>query len=202
MDSKGKVKGKKYGRVTITAKAKDGSGVKATCKLTVGYGITYKLNKGKNNSKNPAAYYNEKVKLQNPSRKGYAFKGWYTDKKFKKKITTIKKGTKKNYTLYAKWEKIKVKKTELTSAKNNKSKQIALKYKKLSGAKGYEISYSTDKKLKKSVTKKTTSKTSYTIKNLKKGKTYYVRVRAYKKDSAGKKVYSGYTKVKKIKVSK
>lgn len=78
MDSKGKVKGKKYGRVTITAKAKDGSGVKATCKLTVGYGITYKLNKGKNNSKNPAAYYNEKVKLQNPSRKGYAFKGWYT----------------------------------------------------------------------------------------------------------------------------
>ncbi|RKJ62735.1 hypothetical protein D7Y06_16660 [Roseburia sp. 1XD42-69] len=52
------------------------------------------------------------------------------------------------------------------------------------------------------MTKKTTSKTSYTIKNLKKGKTYYVRVRAYKKDSAGKKVYSGYTKVKKIKVSK
>ena len=202
VDSKGKVKGKKYGRVTITAKAKDGSGVKATCKLTVGYGITYKLNKGKNNSKNTAAYYNEKVKLQNPSRKGYAFKGWYTDKKFKKKITTIKKGTKKNYTLYAKWEKIKVKKTELTSAKNNKSKQIALKYKKVSGAKRYEISYSTDKKFKKSVTKKTTSKTSYTIKNLKKGKTYYVRVRAYKKDSAGKKVYSGYTKVKKIKVSK
>lgn len=202
VNSKGKVTGKKYGRVTITATAKDGSGVKATCKLTVGYGITYKLNKGKNNSKNPAAYYNEKVKLEKPSRKGYAFKGWYTDKKFKKKITTIKKGTKKNYTLYAKWEKIKVKKTELTSAKNSKSKQIALKYKKVSGAKGYEISYSTDKKFKKSVTKKTTGKTSYTIKNLKKGKTYYVRVRAYKKDSAGKKVYSGYTSAKKIKVKK
>ncbi|MCM1256412.1 MAG: Ig-like domain-containing protein [Roseburia sp.] len=202
VNSKGKVTGKKYGRVTITATAKDGSGVKATCKLTVGYGITYKLNKGKNNSDNPAAYYNEKVTLKNPSRKGYAFKGWYTDKKFKKKITTIKKGAKKNYTLYAKWEKIKVKKTELTSVKNNKSKQIALKYKKVSGAKGYEISYSTDKKFKKSVTKKTTSKTSYTIKNLTKGKTYYVRVRAYKKDSAGKKVYSGFTNVKKIKVKK
>lgn len=202
VDSKGKVKGKKYGRVTITAKAKDGSSVKATCKLTVGYGITYKLNKGKNNSKNPAAYYNEKVKLENPSRKGYAFKGWYTDKKFKEKITTIKKGTKKNYTLYAKWEKIKVKKTELTSAKNNKSKQIVVKYKKVSGVKGYEISYSTDKKFKKSVTKKTTGKTRYTIKNLKKGKTYYVRVRAYKKDSAGKKVYSKYSNVKKLKINK
>ena len=134
---------------------------------------------------------------------GYEFHFYgNTDKKFKKKITTIKKGTKKNYTLYAKWEKIKVNKTELTSAKNNKSKQIALKYKKVSGAKGYEISYSTDKKFKKSVTKKTTSKTSYTIKNLKKGKTYYVRVRAYKKDSAGKKVYSKYSNVKKLKISK
>ncbi len=107
VDNKGKVKGKKYGRVTITAKAKDGSGVKATCKLTVGYGITYKLNKGKNNSENPTVYYNEKVKLRKPSRKGYVFKGWYTDKKFKKKITVIKKGTKKNYTLYAKWKKSK-----------------------------------------------------------------------------------------------
>lgn len=107
VDSKGKVKGKKYGRMTITAKAKDGSGVKATCKLTVGYGITYKLNKGKNNSENPTVYYNEKVKLRKPSHKGYVFKGWYTDEKFKKKITVIKKGTKKNYTLYAKWKKSK-----------------------------------------------------------------------------------------------
>lgn len=202
VDSKGKVKGIKYGKVTITAMAKDGSGVKATCKLTVGYGITYKLNKGTNNSSNPAAYYNEKVTLKNPGRKGYAFKGWYTDKNFKNKITTIKKGTKKNYTLYAKWEKIKVSKTQIISAKNSKSKQIALKYKKVSGAKGYEISYSTDKNFKKSVTKKTTAKTSCNLTKLKSGKTYYVRVRAYKKDSAGKKVYSGYSKVQKIKVTK
>lgn len=196
------VKGIKYGKVTITATAKDGSGVKAACKLTVGYGITYKLGKGTNNSKNPAAYYNEKVALKNPSRKGYAFKGWYTDKNFKNKITTIKKGTKKNYTLYAKWEKIKVSKTQITSAKNSKSKQIALKYKKVSGAKGYEISYSTDKNFKKSVTKKTTTRTSCNLTKLKKGKTYYVRVRAYKKDSAGKKVYGSYSKVQKIKVTK
>lgn len=202
VDSKGKVKGIKYGKVTITATAKDGSGVKAACKLTVGYGIAYKLGKGTNNSKNPAAYYNEKVALKNPSRKGYAFKGWYTDKNFKNKITTIKKGTKKNYTLYAKWEKIKVSKTQIISAKNNKSKQIALKYKKVSGAKGYEISYSTDKKFKKSVTKKTTSRTSCNLTKLKKGKTYYVRVRAYKKDSAGKKVYGSYSKAQKIKVTK
>lgn len=70
---------------------------------------------------------------------------------------------------------------------NSKSKQILLKYKKVSGAKGYEISYSTDKKFKKAVTKKNTAKTSYTISKLKKGKIYYVRIRAYKMDSTGKK---------------
>ena len=202
VNSSGKVTAKSYGTATITVTSKADSTIKATCKITVPYTITYKLNGGTNNSKNPSTYYNQKISLKNPTRKGYEFKGWYTDSKFKKKITTIKKGTKKNYTLYAKWEKVTVKKTSITSAKNSKSKQIAIKYKKVSGAKGYEVSYSTDKKFKKSVTKKNTTKTSYTIKSLKKGKTYYVRVRAYKIDSAGKKVYGKYTTVKKVKVSK
>ena len=58
------------------------------------------------------------------------------------------------------------------------------------------------KKFKKSVTKKTSTKTTYTIKKLKKSKTYYVRVRAYKIDSAGKKVYSKYSKVVKVSIKK
>lgn len=98
--------------------------------------------------------------------------------------------------------KFTVKKAAITSAKNSKKKQIIVKYKKVSGAKGYEISYSTNKKFKKSVIKKTTKKTTYTIKKLKKGKTYYVRVRAYKIDSTGKKVYGKYSAVKKVKVKK
>ena len=85
---------------------------------------------------------------------------------------------------------------------NNPYTAILLKYKKVSGAKGYEISYSTDKKFKKAVTKKNTAKTSYTISKLKKGKTYYVRIRAYKMDSTGKKVYGKYSSVKKVKISK
>lgn len=140
--------------------------------------------------------------MKSPTRKGYIFKGWYTDKKYKNKIKTISKSAKKDYTLYAKWEKVKVSKTAVKSAKNSKSKQILLTYKKVSGAKGYEISYSTDKKFKKAVTKKTTKKTSYTIKKLKKGSVYYVRVRAYKTDSAGKKVYGKYSSVKKVKITK
>ncbi len=171
MDGKGKVTGKAAGRATITVISSENSSCKASCTVTVPYTINYKLNKGKNNSKNPDSYYRQKVTLKDPTRKGYAFKGWYTDKKFKNKIKSIGKNANKNYTLYAKWEKVTVKKAQISSAKNGRSKQLLLKYKKVQGAKGYEISYSTDKKFKKGVTKKTTGKTSYTIKGLKKGKT-------------------------------
>ena len=202
VSSTGKVTAKGGGVATITATAKDGSGVKASCKITVKYKITYLLNGGTNHKSNPSTYYNEKVTLRSPTRKAYVFKGWYTDKKFKNKITSIKKESAKDYTLYAKWEKVTVSKTTITSAKNSKSKTIALKYKKSASAKGYEIVYSTDKNFKKSVIKKTSTKTSYTIKSLKKGKTYYVKVRAYKLDSTGKKIYSGYSKSVKVKITK
>ena len=50
--------------------------------------------------------------------------------------------------------------------------------------------------------KSTTTKTSVRFKKLKKGKTYYVKVRAYKKDSANSKVYGSYSAVKKVKIKK
>ena len=202
VDANGSVTAKAPGRTKITVTSSENSSYQASCTVTVPYKITYKLNKGKNNASNPSTYYGKKVTLKNPSRKGYAFAGWYTDAKFKKKITSISSSAKSDYILYAKWTKVKVAKASLTSAKNSKSKQILLKYKKVSGAKGYEISYSTDKKFKKAVTKKNTAKTSYTISKLKKGKTYYVRIRAYKIDSTGKKVYGKYSSVKKVKISK
>ena len=146
------------GTATIKATAKDGSGVSASCK------ITYKLGKGKNNDQNPEYYYNQKVNLKAASKKGYAFKGWYTDSKYTKKITTIAKNSKKNITVYAKWEKVVVKK----------------------GA----------------VKKVTVTGTSKTLSKLSKGKTYYVKVRAYKKDSTGAKVYGSFSSVKKVKISK
>lgn len=71
------------------------------------YTIKYELNGGIMGSKsNPTKYYvNTKTfKLNAPEREGYTFKGWYTEKNFKYKITQIKKGTRKNYKLYAKWQ--------------------------------------------------------------------------------------------------
>lgn len=167
------------------------------------YKITYKLNKGKNNKKNPKTYTSaKKVVLKKPTRKGYAFKGWYTDRKCTKKITSIKKGSKKNYTVYAKWSKVKVKKTTGLKVTNTKGKNLVVKYFKVSGAKGYQITYATNSKFTKGKKVVNTTKRTKTIQKLKKGKTYYVRVRAYKKDSTGRKVYGKYSTVKKIKITK
>ena len=71
------------------------------------YTITYNLNKGKNNKNNPSSYNitTKTIKLKSPTRKGYTFKGWYSDKKCTKKVTQIKKGSTGNVTLYAKWKK-------------------------------------------------------------------------------------------------
>lgn len=71
------------------------------------YTIKYKLNGGKNSKKNPSCYYNttKTIKLKKPTKKGYTFKGWYTDKQCRKKVTAIKKGSSGQKTLYAKWQK-------------------------------------------------------------------------------------------------
>ena len=202
VDKNGKVKALQNGTATIKATAKDGSGVSASCKITVGYKITYKLGKGKNNDQNPEYYYNQKINLKAASKKGYAFKGWYTDSKYTKKITTIAKNSKKNITVYAKWEKVVVKKGAVKKVTALSGKKAKVTLQKVSSADGYEIVYSTDKKFKKNVKKETVTGTSKTLSKLSKGKTYYVKVRAYKKDSTGAKVYGSFSGAKKVKISK
>lgn len=81
----------------------DGDGICDNMK----YSIKYNLKGGKNNKKNPSYYYStsKTIKLKNPTKKGYKFKGWYVDKKYKNKVTSIKKGSFGKKTLYAKWKK-------------------------------------------------------------------------------------------------
>ena len=100
--------------------------------------------------------------------------------------------------------KVTVKKTTLKSAKNAKGKKLVVKWNKNTAGNGYQIQYSTSKKFAKGNKTKTISKnktTSYTIKKLKKKKTYYVRIRTYKKVS-GKTYYSGWSSVKKATIKK
>lgn len=97
----------------------------------------------------------------------------------------------------------KVSKPNSTSIKKlaNGKKSFTVTLAKVSGVKGYQIQYSTDKKFKnnnKSVTVNKQKTTKTTVKKLKSKKTYFVRVRTYKTVN-GKKVYSSWSKVKSIK---
>ena len=94
-------------------------------------------------------------------------------------------------------------KVSIKSAKNSGKKKITVTWKKQSKVMGYQIQYATKSSFKsaKKVTVKGASKTKTTISKLKKGKTYYVKVRAYVK-SGGKTVYGKWSAVKKVKIRK
>ena len=86
------------------------------------------------------------------------------------------------------------------SAKNNKKKTVTLTWKKVKGAKGYQVQYAVNTVFSKRKTK-TTTKTKLVVKSLKKRKTYSFRVRAYKLDGK-KKIYGKWSTVKRVKIKK
>ena len=117
---------------------------------------------------------------------------------FRFKITAVvggKEGARsKPYKVVTNPRKVKTK-----LAKSTKKRKITFKWKKTTGT-GYQYQWSTSKKFKKNYLTKTTKKTSVTISTSKSRKTYFVRVRAYKTHSNGKKYYGKWSKVKKVKV--
>lgn len=160
---------------------------------------------GKAKTKTMTVAYDEVYgKLPSPKRKGYKFKGWYTKKSGGKKVTEksycMETG---KHTLYARWTKVKTAKASIKKL-TPKTKALVVQWKKVKGANGYEVSYSTSKKFTKKTTKTKTIKNNktlkLTIKKLKAKKKYYVRVRAFKYDSYGKKIYGKWSQIKKIKV--
>ena len=93
--------------------------------------------------------------------------------------------------------------TTLTTAKNLSGRKAQITWKKNGYVTGYEIQYSVNKNFR-SGSKKTVSgasKTKYTLTKLQKNKTYYVRIRTYKK-SGTKKYYSSWSKIKAVRIRK
>ena len=133
-----------------------------------------------------------------PSRKGYLFAGWYQGSRkynFTSAVNT-------DLTLTAKWTRVKTAKAMKLSVKNKKGRKAVVSIKKTKGAKGYQICYTTDRRFKKGKKQVLTVKTNRVISKLKKGKTYYFKVRAYKIDSAGQKVFGAYSKAVKLRITK
>lgn len=89
---------------------------------------------------------------------------------------------------------------KILSLKNKKGRKIQIKIKKQAGVSGYQIAYGTKKSINKSK-KKLTTKQTVTLKKMKKNRTYYIAVRAYKKVN-GEKIYGKWSSMKRIKVRK
>lgn len=169
------------------------------------YTLDYDLCGGKNAAGNPKTLaVGSAVTLKKPSRAGYSFKGWMCGKTLITKLTA--KRAKANadedgvVRLIAVWKKVSVAKPAKPTLSSAKAGRLTVKLKKVSGAKGYQIQYSAKKTFPKASAKtKNTAKVKLTLK-AKSGKTWYVRVRAWKKDSAGKKVYGDWSQRAKVKV--
>lgn len=177
--------------------------------ITPNYQVTFYANGGYIGSKSTKSISNAGYmygagigKLPGVKRKGYAFLGWYTQKSGGKKISGSTAVT-ADAAYYARWAKINSKKKAvLSSVKNHAAKSMRIKIKKLNVATGFQIRYSTHQNMKSSKKKDVTENTCI-IKKLKKGKTYYVQVRMYQKESvSGKKKYAAWSKTKSVKIKK
>ena len=136
----------------------------------VKYGIKYSLGGGKNSSKNPTSYTiaTANIKLQNPSKTGYRFKGWYSDKNCTKQVKIIPKGSMGNKTLYAKWEVVK----------------YSIKY-NLNGGKNHSKNPTSYKVTTSNIKLQSPTRTSYKFKGWYSDKKYTKQVRTITKGSAG-----------------
>lgn len=168
------------------------------------YTVKFNANGGSVKPSSKQVAYGEKYgTLPSPKKKGYTFSGWYTKKTGGTKVTASSKvKITKTTTLYAHWKKTSVKATSISKLKNQKGKILKVTAKKVSGADGYQVRYSTKSNMKSAKKKAVKNSRVVTVSKLKKGKKYYVQVRAYKVDSAGKKVYSKWSGTKSIKIKK
>ena len=97
---------------------------------------------------------------------------------------------------------VRTKNIRLKSAKSQKAKQATIRWAKVKNVDGYVVEYSTKANMKSAKKKNVKASTiSLTVKNLKKGKKYYVRVRGYKVID-GQKVYTQYSAKKAVKIKK
>lgn len=142
--------------------------------------------------------------LPDVKRKGYVFTGWYTQKENGKRVeeSTVLNAS---MTLYAHWNQVaKPEQVTKLSLKNQGDGQVMVRFQSVDQVQGYEILCSANKKFTAKASRKKLihpdSDIEKTVVRLKKNKTGYVKVRAYRTDSAGSKIYGKYSVVKKIKV--
>ncbi len=146
-------------------------------------------------------------KLPKATRKGYTLAGWYTEAANGEKVTKkTELSAEANYTLYAQWKKVKVAKVKNFKIVNKRTRHIYMKFKAVSGAKGYQMAEANVKSMSGQTKFFIGATKGYFVdKNGKKvvyprKKVYYYRVRAYKLDSTKSKVYGKWTAKKRVQI--
>lgn len=138
--------------------------------------------------------------LPKARRKDYLFDGWYTQQEGGTQIAADQP-LNKAVTLYAHWTKAAAPQAPVQELKSKKKGQLQVSIQKVSGAAGYQVEISTDKSFTSVKTKKIgAAARAKTFTGLKAGKKYFVRVRAYRLDSARSRVYGTYSGIKSIKI--
>lgn len=167
------------------------------------YRIIYYMDKGTNHKLNPLSFQlgNRKYTLYQPTKKGYLFEGWYADSDYRQKITTLSADKADNLKVYAKWKKLTVGRAQLRRLSGRSRGRLTVTIKRMNGAAGYELRYSTRRNMK-SAAEKTTRSIKKTIKGLKAGRRYYIQVRAYGVDSAGKVKYGRWSRMRSVRLPK
>lgn len=99
-------------------------------------------------------------------------------------------------------KELSIAKASFKSVTNIKPKTVVLKLKKVADAKGYEVTLATNSKFTKAKIVKTIKSTTLKIKKLKKGKTYYMKCRAYGLNASGNKVFGKFSKTAKLKIKR
>ena len=220
VDENGTVKASGVGTAVITAASEDGA--TAECKVTVevpdapsgisavskSYNqIKVSWNKvsgadGYKVSYGTSSKCSTKTVYVKSSTRSYVFKGLKTGRKYYVRVCAYKTvDGKKVVGSPSSVKSVKPVPAKQTSFKVKAgTKKFTASWKKVSGACGYKVYYSTKKSSGfKYKTVKGNSKVKYTVKNLKKGKTYYVKSRAYRIVN-GKKVYGPYTSTVRVRV--
>ena len=142
----------------------------------------------------------EKKKAEEESKKENENQGGNIQDKDKE---SSKENTPGDKIITVKKRKYVIKTPKLKSVKSAKKKTITVRYTTSKENDGYQISYSTSKKFKKSKTKtilvKSKTKKTKTLTKLKSKKNYYIKIRAYRKIN-GKTYYGNWSKIKKVRV--
>lgn len=155
---------------------------------------TVTMNTGVGNPVVSQVEYGQKVNplKEKIQKRGYVLSGWFKgNEKYDFNSPVVS-----NIVLTAKWKKVTVSQGKIAKGKK-KGKVISATAKKIKGASGYQFKVASNKKMTKNKKTVTAKNGKITIKKWKK-KYGYIKVRAYKLDSANKRVYGKWSKVKKL----